>query len=122
MAEQTIDAVRLAMGVAHRRAELAGDNIARASVPGARARQLDFSAAQSLLARVADGEVTAGALEAQIHSLSEQQATDTSTDASVLSLDAQVAEMSAAATDYQSLGEALGRQFALMRLAIGGRG
>jgi hypothetical protein len=36
------------------------------------------------------------------------------------SLDSQVLEMSAASARYQALGEGVSRQFALMRLAIGG--
>lgn len=116
--EHTIDAVRLALGMYELRAHVASINIANAGTPGARAVRIDFAEAQAALDSAAR---TGGDEQSLAHALEGLgRATPMSTGEST-NLDQQVAEMSAAGLGYQSLTEALSRQFGLMRLSIAGR-
>jgi len=114
--EQTIDAVRLAMGMYQLRAHVASLNIANASTPGARAARVDFASAQAALHGAAQGAETSLAQAIADITHAAPVATDLP-----INLDEQVADMSAAGVGYQALGEALSRQFGLMRLAVTGR-
>lgn len=114
--EQTIDAVRLALGMYQLRAHVASLNIANAGTQGARAVRVDFARAQAALDGAANG--ADAPLAQAIADIA--QAAPLATDAPI-NLDEQVADMSAAGIGYQALGEALSRQFGLMRLAVTGR-
>ena len=121
MEASTLDAVRLSMGLQQLRAELASSNIARAGTPGLRAHTLDFSQLESLLSAYGEGRASAAELQQGLAELRALSPREGSTEASALGLDAQVAEMAAASMNYQTLGDALSRQFSLMRLAVTGR-
>jgi flagellar basal-body rod protein FlgB len=118
----TTEAVRLALNVSQQRAEIASTNIARANMPNAEYMKADFSSAMQLLQSVANNQgqladtfyvsqMRSAQLQPQMGSMAKEQ----------LSLDEQVAELSTESIKYQSLSEALSRQFGLMRLAITGR-
>ncbi len=115
--EHTIDAVRLALGMYQMRAYVASLNIANANAPGARALQADFSTAQAALESAAAGSSEPGLTQA-LKRLQDDTPVRTQ---DPIQLDQQVGEMAAATMGYQSLGEALSRQFGLMRLATTGR-
>jgi flagellar basal-body rod protein FlgB len=121
MEASTLDAVRLSMGVQQLRAELASSNVALAGTPGARARTIDFSGLEGLLSAYGEGRASSAALSDGLRELAALSPRDSTVEASALSLDTQVAEMSAASMNYQTLGEVLSRQFGLMRLAVTGR-
>jgi flagellar basal body rod protein FlgB len=114
--EQTIDAVRLALGMYQLRAHVASLNIANAGTPGARAVRADFAQAQAALDASAAG---AGVSLAQ--AIAQIAHSPTAVTDAPINLDEQVADMAAAGVGYQALGEALSRQFGLMRLAVTGR-
>ncbi|PWB29844.1 hypothetical protein DCO49_00295 [Stenotrophomonas sp. SPM] len=109
------------MGLQQLRAELASGNIARAGTPGARAHTIDFSGIEGLLAAYGDGRASGSELRLGLAELTALVPREGNEEAASLSLDTQVAEMSAASMNYQTLGEALSRQFGLMRLAVTGR-
>lgn len=119
--EITIDAVRLALGMQEIQARVASTNIANANRPGAQALRVDFSALQQSLRDIASasdgGDMVSNLLDAEAALRSSRPI------ASGLSinLDQEVGSMVVAGTRYQALGEALSRQFGLMRLAISGR-
>lgn len=115
--EQTIDAVRLALGMYQLRAHVASLNIANASTPGARALRADFARAQAAL----DAAATAPEGTDLAQALRDIQSNPTAQTTAPINLDEQVGEMAAAGVGYQSLTEALSRQFGLMRLATTGR-
>lgn len=114
--EITLDAVRLALSLQQRRAEIAGANIAGANTPGFVAQRLDAGTAKAWLAQAASGFVPAGAAPtaASLGSVADVDAVATSTDA-------QVADMVAASVEFQALSETLNRHFGLLRLAVSGR-
>lgn len=114
--EQTIDAVRLAMGMQELRAHVAGLNVANAGLQDARAQRVDFAAMQSALEAAAAGREVP--LEHMIDEVARTRPTDAGTP---IRLDEQVGEMVAAGLAYQALGEALSRHYGLMRLAVTGR-
>lgn len=124
MNDLTIEATRLALGIQQLRAETAANNIARANVPGAQAMRLDFSESQALLgqaaSRGADLDLSLvpslmAAADAVPHT------TSAAAPGTAIQLDEQVADAAAANLSYQALGEALSRNFGLMRLAITGK-
>jgi flagellar basal-body rod protein FlgB len=118
----TTEAVRLALNVSQQRAEIASTNIARANMPNAEYMKADFSSAMQLLQSVAKTEGNLADTFYVQQMQSERGNPQMSTVAKEqLSLDAQVAELSTESIKYQSLSEALSRQFGLMRLAITGR-
>ena len=117
--DTTIDAIRLALRVQELRAQVASTNVANASTPGAHALRLDFGAAQRALADAVRDPAGTAASIAEAKSLL-ADATPASTQDTIV-LDQQVTDLVGAGTEYQALSEALGRQFALMRLAITGR-
>lgn len=121
MEASTLDAVRLSMGLQQLRAELASSNVARAGTPGAAARVLDFSSIEGLLTAHGDGRASSAQLREGLAQLAAMSPRDGAFEASTLGLDTQVAEMSAASMNYQTLSEVLSRQFGLMRLAVTGR-
>lgn len=114
--DTTIDAIRLALGMYQTRAEIANSNIANASVPGSLALQADFSQYQAMLEAAYQGD--ANGLPEAIAQVREPAIRPLQTP---LNLDAQVSEMVGAGAGFQSLTEALSRQFGLMRLAVVGR-
>lgn len=113
----TVEAVRLALTMNELRAKVASQNIAQANTPGARAMHVDLGSAQPALDAALSGTASVGDLEHAINALGAEPARS---DAPI-ELDAEVAEMVAASTNYQALTEALGRHFSLMRLAISGK-
>ncbi|RZU38505.1 flagellar basal body rod protein FlgB [Fluviicoccus keumensis] len=115
-----IDAVSLAMKLEEARARVAARNIALASVPGSTALRFDSLGAQKILqAALADPEGFASA----VHALARQDLQGRIRQApepSGISLDAEVAEVSAASGRYQALADVVSRQFAIMQMAIKG--
>jgi flagellar basal body rod protein FlgB len=117
-----IDTVRLAMGVEEAKARIAAHNIAMASVPGSKAMQLNVAPSMAMLRGAqSDPFAFAQALRSlqatEISSLVQTRTSDIS-----ITLDSEVADMSAASGRYSTLAEGVSRQFALMQLAIrGGR-
>ncbi len=117
-----VDAVRLAMNLEQLRARVAAHNIAMANVPGATAMRVDVAGALA----AARGSQHEGSLFAQnLHALARQDLDvylHDSASPSALTLDGEVAKMSAASGRFQALAEGVSRQFGLMQLAIkGGR-
>lgn len=115
-----VDTVSAVMRLEEMRAQVAARNIAMANVPGGRAERFDAALQYNKL-RSAVSE--ASRLAGEVASLRQLRSSDLvwSEAAGVSpSLDSQVLEMSAASARYQALGEGVSRQFALMRLAIGG--
>lgn len=118
----TLDAVRLAMGLERARANVLAHNIAMANVAGNRAARLDLTAP---LAQLSSARGDSAQFAQTLKTLA---ATDAMTyrrelpvDQSI-SLDAEVAELSAASGRFQALADGVSRQFALMQLAArGGR-
>lgn len=118
----TTEAVRLGLNMARLRAEVASANIANADVGGYRAQRADFGEAVGLLreARMQpsmDGdrleELASAALHGVVHA----------SDAAVpVSLDHEVTELETAGVEFQSLTTIMSRRFALMQLAMAGRG
>lgn len=120
-AENTIDAVRLALGLHEARARVAGMNVARAGKPDATALKVDFAAIEAALREVAktgDEAAAARLIEAAARELqgSRPEATH-----DPIRLDEQMGRIATAGVEYQALTEALSRQFGLMRIAIAGR-
>lgn len=114
----TVEAVRLALTMHEAQARVASTNIAHASLPDARAMRVDFAHVQSQLERVVSGAGDAsqlGDIAQQVHRV-EPEATD-----APIQTDAEVGDMVAATLKYQTLADALGRHFSLMRLSITGR-
>ena len=115
----TTQAIRLALRMNQVEAEYASRNIAGASTPGARARHVEFGAAHALLEAAASGAGSPG-LSASLEALATAPG-EQAIDAGATSLDEEVADMSSAATRYQTLSESLNRHFGLMRLAVSGK-
>lgn len=114
--DTTINAIRLALGMYQTRAEIANSNIANASMPSSLALRADFSHYQTMLEAAANGQ--GDGLDQAIQSVREPTIRPLE---APLNLDAQVSEMVGAGAGFQSLTEALSRQFGLMRLAVVGR-
>lgn len=121
--ESTIDAIRLGLSIQEMRSRVASMNVANANLPDARALRLDFSAAEAALrsdqeGRVGgtgDGEVDLAELAARLRGQTPHRSEE------VIQVDREIGEMATSLVTYQSLAEALSRQFGLMRLAITGR-
>jgi len=113
--DMTVEAVRLGLDMASRRAEIATQNVAHANMPGTHLERGDFSQALGLLDRVADG----ADVRAEDFSGASVDAMKETSDQSI-SLDDEVGEMALASAHYQALSEALNRQFGLMSLALSG--
>jgi flagellar basal body rod protein FlgB len=120
--DSTIDAIRLALGMQELQARVASTNIANAGRPNAQALRIDFADAQRALEDAANETAGSSRLASRLRdeeaSLGMISPVPT---AEAVNLDGQVADMVAASTSYQTLSEALSRQFGLMRLAISGR-
>jgi flagellar basal body rod protein FlgB len=115
-----IDGLSAVMRLEEMRAQTAARNIAMANVPGHRLER--FDAAQQmdkLRAAVADGSRFATEV-GLLRSMDSAEFLQTESADASRPLDALVHEMSSASGRYQTLGEGVSRQFALMRLAIGG--
>jgi flagellar basal body rod protein FlgB len=110
----TTEAVRLGLHMSHLRAEVASQNIAGMNVPGARQKHVDFSAAIDALHQAETPDADPASLAATVI----DRPTTTGTDAS---LDAEVADLATAGTDFQALSEALSRRFAMLELAMTGK-
>lgn len=120
--ETTIDAVRLALRMHELQAQVASLNIANANRPGAQAQRIDFSAVQAELLNIASGDAGRPTAAADLaRAQTALRSTRPVATNAPINADAQVGDMVLASTQYQTLSEALGRQFALMRLAISGR-
>jgi len=119
----TTEALRLGIGMARERAEVASANIAGADVPGYRLQRADFGQAVGLLREAADDprmpgerlhQVSMAALKSDVHSVASDLMAP-------VSLDNEVAELETASVDFQSMSTLMSRRFALMQLAIAGR-
>lgn len=116
-----ISTVSAVMRLEQMRAEVAANNIAMSNVPGASVDRFDaFAQFESLRAAVNDPSRLAGELAAMAGLEKSDYSRASNGSDHEFSLDAAVLEMSTASTRYQSLSEGVSRQFALMRLAIGG--
>lgn len=118
--DHTIDAVRLALNLQELRARTASANVAGASRADAVAQRYDFATVEIALreASHASDDVTSThwlrAADAALRELRPQGD-------GAIRIDEEIAELSAASVDFQTLTEALGRRFGLMRIAISGR-
>jgi flagellar basal-body rod protein FlgB len=119
----TTEALRLGMGLARTRAELASANIANVDTPGYRAQRVDFGRVMGILHDATmhpdmDGNrlQTLGALALK----SAPSSADPG--ATAVSLDGEVADLQAASVDYQSMTTVLSHRFSLMQLALAGKG
>ncbi|WP_441603796.1 MULTISPECIES: flagellar basal body rod protein FlgB [unclassified Dyella] len=119
----TTEALRLGMGLARTRAEIASANIANVDTPGFRAQRADFGQALGLLQQAAvHPEMSSDTLRLEgKHTTITSVATTDAADVNV-HLDGEVADLEAASTDYQSMTAVLSRRFSLMQLALAGRG
>jgi flagellar basal-body rod protein FlgB len=120
----TTQAVRLALGISQLRADVASRNIANASTPGAQAAHVDFARSQGLLEQAAAGRGSeTSLLQARAEATARPGGVERLDAPGIaINLDEQVADMSTASLEFQSLTESLNRHFGLMRLAINGRG
>lgn len=118
----TTEAVRLAMGMARVRAEVASANIASADLPGSPVQRADFGVALGLLRQAAaqpemDADrlrmVTPATLHASVHA-------DLAVTNASSGLESAVAELETAGADFQTLATVQSRRFALMQLAMSG--
>lgn len=115
-----IDAVSAVMRLHEMQARVAASNLAMANVPDARLSRFDASAQMQAFRAALHSP---SAMKTEITRMQSMDAADYMQPLAAterLSPDALVAEMSAASGRYQALAEGLSRQFALMRLAIGG--
>ncbi len=120
--EITIDAVRLALGMQELQARVASVNIANANRPGSQAMRVDFASLQGLLSEIARAEPGSETMADRLQQAEVAlQSARPSASGLPINLDQEVGSMVVAGTRYQALGEALSRQFGLMRLAISGR-
>lgn len=119
----TTEALRLGLGMARVRAEVASANIANVDVGGYRPQRADFAQATGLLREAAEQPAMDGAeLQAMtLHRLGESvHDADPDLNAPV-SLDEEVAQLETANVDFQSLTTVMSRRFGLMQLALAGR-
>ncbi|WP_243040889.1 flagellar basal body rod protein FlgB [Dyella sedimenti] len=118
----TTEALRLGMGLARTRAEVASVNIANVDTPGYRAQQADFSQAIGLL-RDAAAHPEMSDVRLRVQGDRELAATTTTFDEAdpAVHLDGEVADLEAASADYQTMTAVLSRRFSLMQLALAGR-
>lgn len=115
-----VDTVSAVMRLEEMRAQVAARNIAMANVPGASVERFDSSFQfEKLRAAVQDASQLSSEV-ALMNSLGEGDYLQKGEQSQMISLDAHVLELSSASTRYQALSEGVSRQFALMRLAIGG--
>ncbi len=122
--ELTTEAVRLAMGLQQRLAEVASQNIANASTSGYRTQRLEFSHLKDMLEQASTTPASqSGRLLQSMLGESASRSVSVGTDSvqSPVNLDHEVANMVSASLDFQALSESLNRHFGLMRLAISGR-
>jgi flagellar basal-body rod protein FlgB len=119
--ENTIDAVRLALGMHETHARVAGMNVARAGKPDATALKVDFAAIEAALREVANTGDEAAATRLLQAAARELQGSQPETTLDPIRLDEQMGLIATAGVEYQALTEALSRQFGLMRIAIAGR-
>lgn len=116
----TIESLALAMRVEEAKARVAAHNIAMASRPGSNALQLDSSSSKSALqAARQEPEAFLQALGTggMAGVASHVRSRDSNPE---IFIDSEVADMSMASGRYQTLADAVSRQFALMQLAIRG--
>jgi flagellar basal body rod protein FlgB len=118
----TTECVSLGLRLAQVRADVASQNIAGMNVPGARARQADFSTAIDALRMAAAGSSDTSSLENLDRPTLERMVTERGgADVDRTSLDAEVADITTAGANYQALTEALSRRYGLMELAATGK-
>lgn len=110
------DVVKSVLDLSFRRAELASQNIAGASIPGYQAKRVDSA---SFLQSVRESIATDGVCSNDC--LKNLRATEYES-TTVVSADNEIAELVVASGDYQVLLEMLNRHMSLMRLAISARG
>jgi flagellar basal-body rod protein FlgB len=114
----TVEAVRLALAMHEVQARVASTNIAHANQPDARALRMDFAHVQSQLERAAS---SAGRAPQLLEVMQELRRAEPESTEAPIQVDVEVGDMVAATLEYQTLAEALGRHFSLMRLSITGR-
>ncbi|MDR3443744.1 MULTISPECIES: flagellar basal body rod protein FlgB [Dyella] len=118
----TTEALRLSMGLARTRAEVASANIANVDTPGYRAQRADFGQAVGLLQQAAShAEMSGETLRVEGERDIASKVTRSDADDAGVQLDGEVADLEAASTDYQSMTAVLSRRFSLMQLALAGR-
>jgi len=119
----TTEAVRLGLRMSHLRAEVASQNIAGMNVPGARQKHVDFSAAIDALHQAeTPGTDPATLVASDRHALEAGVVERPAATGTEASLDAEVADLATANTDFQVLSEAISRRFAMLELAMTGKG
>lgn len=107
------DVVKQMLDLSLRRAEVASQNIAGASVPGFVSQRVDADAFRTQLL---------GTLSSADRTALQSLRIPTSPAERPYSADQEIAELVAASSDYQVLLEALNRHMSLMRLAVSSRG
>lgn len=116
-----IDTVSAVLRLHEARAQVAARNIAMHNVPSARVERFDASASFSRLqAAIGDQRALAREVAAITAAADRDYVTELESGKADVSLDALVLELSTASGRYQALSEGVSRQFALMKLAIGG--
>lgn len=119
----TNEALRLSMGMARTRAEVASVNIANVDTPGYRAQQADFGHVIGLLQQAAvRPQMSGDSLKLGSEADVARPSLVAEVDEDAVHLDGEVADLEAASADYQSMTAILSRRFSLMQLALSGRG
>jgi len=118
----TTEAVRLGLNMARLRAEVASANIANADVAGYRAQRADFGEAVGLLREAQMQPSMDGDRLEELASVALHGVVHASDAAAPVSLDHEVMELETASVEFQSLTTIMSRRFALMQLAMAGRG
>lgn len=117
-----MNTLHMAMNLEQMRARVAAHNIAMANVPGSQVMRFDSVNAMAGLKSTRGDQALFAQMLSQLRAQDLNAYTQPDTSGNALSLDAEVAELSAASGQYQRLADAVSRQFALMQLAIrGGR-
>lgn len=119
----TMNTVSQVMKLEEARARVAAQNIAMANVPGSKVSRFDIHTPMAQLqAALTDASALSQVIHEQDSRAMESWVTQLPESSASLSLDNEVAELSAASGRYQALADGLSRQFALMQLVIrGGR-
>lgn len=116
-----IEALRLSLTMLQEQARIASTNISQHGMPGATKLSADFAGVANAIGAFIgrDSDIDQHRNLAKIEREIYGKAVTVSTDP--VNLDSEVADMVMASTKYQAVADALGRKFALMRLAITGR-
>ena len=120
-ADNTIDAVRLALSLQEIRARTASANVANAGKPDATAQQVDFASVEAALRLAAHAGTESESAQWLADARRRLEGTEARETLEPIRLDEQVADIATAGVEYQALTESLSRRFGLMRLAISGK-